>query len=233
MRPPLVHPAGDILAPLRMKDTLKMPQETDPFPASEFNQWAGQYDADVAGEGFPFTGYQRIMTEVVRLADARAGMSVLDVGTGTGNLAQRFALHGCDVWCTDFSTTMLELARAKVPTAHFFQHDLRQPFPLALLRRFDRIVSAYVFHHFELPEKVEMIARLVKDHLVQGGRLLIADISFPTRPELEKIRRAAGDQWEDEPYWLAAEALPALEKIDPSAAYQQVSGCAGVYILTG
>lgn len=205
--------------------------ETDPFPASEFDQWAGQYDEDVTREGFPFTGYQRVLAETARLAGASAGMTVLDLGTGTGKLAELLAPLGCALWCSDFSGEMLALARPKLPGAHFFLHDLRKPFP-AGLPRFDRIVSAYVFHHFELPEKIAIIRRLLRDQLAPGGRLVIADLSFPTRQARDAARQAAGADWDEEPYWIAAEALPALEANHIGAGYVQVSDCAGIYQLS-
>jgi ubiquinone/menaquinone biosynthesis C-methylase UbiE len=43
-----------------------------------------------AEDGFPFDGYERVLDVVVHAAGASAGMRVLDVGTGTGNLAERF-----------------------------------------------------------------------------------------------------------------------------------------------
>jgi putative AdoMet-dependent methyltransferase len=212
-----------------------MPQttpESDPFPSAEFDQWAAQYDEDVTREGFPFTGYRQVLAEIVRLADARAGMAVLDLGAGTGNLSELFLPLSCELWCTDFSSEMIALARLKLPSAHIFLHDLRQPFLPARTRRFDRIVSAYVFHHFELPEKIRIIERLMRDLLIPEGRLVIADISFPTRQALQIVREAAGDQWEDEPYWIAADALPALEAMHTDAAYVQISDCAGIYQLS-
>jgi cyclopropane fatty-acyl-phospholipid synthase-like methyltransferase len=174
-------------------------QAHDPFPPSDFDRWAARYDQDVANPDFPFTGYQRVLSEVGRLADVTAGMSVLDLAAGTGNLAERFMTLGCELWGTDFSANMLEAARKKLPSAAFFPHDLRQPFPPALQRRFDRIVSAYVFHHFELPEKAALVRRLVDDHLEPGGRLVIADVSFLTREELQAVRQSAGDAWDEEP----------------------------------
>ena len=134
------------------RDRTNMPEPShnpDPFPASDFDDWATQYDEAVSDQGFPFTGYQRLLAETVRLTGVKAGMTVLDLGAGTGNLAEKFSALGCELWCTDFSSQMLACARLKIPAAHFFLHDLRQSFPPALLRRFDRVVSAYVFHHFD------------------------------------------------------------------------------------
>jgi cyclopropane fatty-acyl-phospholipid synthase-like methyltransferase len=206
--------------------------EPDRFPSSDFDQWAGQYDGDVLGVGFPFSGYQQVLAEVVQQAGATAGMTILDLGTGTGNLSELFNRLGCILFCTDFSGAMLKLARKKLPHAGFFLHDLREPFPSALMRRYDRIVSAYVFHHFELAEKVRIASRLMKDHLAVKGSLIIADVSFPTQAALEAVRRAAGEQWEEEPYWIAELALPALQSTGANVSYTQVSDCAGVYRLS-
>ena len=206
--------------------------DSDPFPSSDFDQWAAQYDEEVVGEGFPFTGYRHVLAETVRLAGARAGMAVLDLGAGTGNLSQLFVPLGCQLCCTDFSSEMIERARSKIAHAQFYFHDLRQVFPPEFTHRFDRVVSAYVFHHFELADKMMIIGRIMEHLLTPGGRLVIADISFPDRLSLDAVRQAAGDQWDDEPYWIAAEALPALQVIYPGAAYRQVSDCAGIYWLS-
>jgi putative AdoMet-dependent methyltransferase len=209
-----------------------MTPASDPFPASEFDLWADQYDRDVNQDGFPFSGYRQVLTEIVHLAGARPGMDILDLGVGTGNLAALFAPLGVELWCIDYSDKMLEHARAKLPAAHFYSHDVRRYLPSALNRRFDRIVSAYVFHHFELDEKIAIIERLVRDHLSPDGRLLIADISFQTHPERDAQRESAGDTWGEEPYWVAAEALPALAAIGVDVTYNQLSECAGIYRIS-
>jgi hypothetical protein len=127
---------------------------------------------------------------------------------------------------------MLAKARLKLPKAALFQADLRGDWPPALNRRFDRIVSAYVFHHFELGEKIQIIEPLIHQHLALHGRLVIADIAFPNRAALENIKRAAGEEWEDEFYWLADEIIPALQNAGLKPRFQQVSSCAGVFEIT-
>lgn len=205
----------------------------DPFSPEEFDPWAETYDQDVAAQNrFPFAGYEQAMETVVRMAAPESGMSVLDIGTGTGNLARRFAERGCKLWCTDFSEAMLEKARAKLPEAHFVRHDLRQPWPAALDRKFDRIVSGYVFHHFEAGEKVTLGKSLVTGHLVEGGKLVIADLSFPSQQAMEAFSDSVGELWEQEPYWLADESIPALTEAGLRVSYAQVSACAGVYEIT-
>ncbi len=205
----------------------------DEFAPDAFDAWADSYDQDVASQGvFPFAGYQQVLDTVVARTGAQPGMSVLDLGTGTANLALRFAGLGCELWCTDFSEPMLAKARLKLPQAHFLRHDLRDAWPMELDRRFDRIVSAYVFHHFELGEKVALCRHLVERRLTPGGRLLIADISFPDAQAMGSFARSVGDRWEQEPYWLADESLQALHEAGLRADYTQVSPCAGVYAFT-
>jgi len=81
-----------------------------------FDAWANDYDSAVdSGSSFPFAGYAAVLSTVVRYADVEAPHTVLDVGTGTGNLAQRFAPTGCTLWGIDFSDATLEQACRKVP----------------------------------------------------------------------------------------------------------------------
>jgi ubiquinone/menaquinone biosynthesis C-methylase UbiE len=209
-----------------------MTTSNDPFPSSEFDVWAESYDGDVASQGqFPFDGYEKVLDTVIHSAASARGMTILDIGTGTGNLALRFGRYGCEVWCMDFSEDMLAQARQKLPEAHFVLHDMRAPWPAELDRRFDRIVSAYVFHHFELGKKVELCKELTARRLTPGGKLIIADLSFPNQREMEAFAQSVGDLWEQEPYWLADESLVALTGAGLRPKYFQVSACAGVYAL--
>ncbi len=205
----------------------------DPFPASDFDPWAETYDQDVLTQNrFPFDGYERVLQTVLEAASPTPGMSILDLGTGTGNLAVRFAQRDCSLWCTDFSPAMLDKARQKLPEAHFVLHDLRTSLPEEFNRQYDRIVSAYVFHHVELDQKVELCSQLVTRHLSTNGKLVIADLSFQTEDAMTAFARSVRKLWEEEPYWIANQAIPALQGAHLSVEYRQISSCAGVYAIS-
>lgn len=198
-----------------------------------FDEWAATYDESVeAASGFPFQDYHRVLTTLVEMADARPGMTVLDVGTGTGNLAQRFAGIGCTVTGIDLSPSMLRIARKRVPSAAFLQVDLQDDWAAIAEQRFDIIVSAYVLHEFTLESKIALIARLLQHHVRPDGRLLIADIGFATRVEWKQAHEDLRGVWdEDEHYWRADEALEILAERDLSADYIQVTPYAAVFRL--
>jgi putative AdoMet-dependent methyltransferase len=202
-----------------------------------FDRWAGHYDQSVGGdEDFPFAGYEAVLDAIVEAAAPAPHMAVLDVGIGTGNLAERLLRHGCELWGLDFSAEMLERAREKLPDVHLVQADLRADalpaLPQAAPDTFDRIVSAYVWHEFDLAKKVALIRSLARDWLDDEGYIVIGDISFAT----DVTRREAHVRWqalwdETEHYWAADEAATALRAAGFDVAYRQISICGGVYVI--
>jgi len=201
--------------------------------ATLFDHWAPHYDESVrsSSKTFPFAGYEQVLKEIVHRADVETSMHILDLGTGTGNLAKRFIELGGRVWGLDYSEAMLAQAREKCPQETFIQADLHGDWPSFLDHRFDRIVSAYAFHHFDLSTKVKLIEQgmhLLKDH----GRIVIGDISFETAASREQAHKQWDSLWDDtEYYWAGDEAIAALDKIGLHTTYTQVSFCAGVFTV--
>ena len=196
-----------------------------------FDNWAKNYD-QTSTDGFPRAGYDHVLNEVARCAEAQASMTILDLGIGTGNLAMRFVKLGCRVWGIDFSTGMLAKARAKLPSATLMQASLLDDWPPEMQRRFDRIVSAYVLHEFDLSTKVRILRRLADNYLVDDGLIVVGDVAFET----VRIREAAHRRWdrlwdEEEHYWAADEAIVACEQAGLQVFYTQVSSCGGVFVV--
>ena len=160
-------------------------------------------------------------------------MSVLDLGTGTGNLAAPFVNAGCDVWGMDFSENMLAKAQEKLPSLHLVLADLRDEAWLQnLTRRFDRIVSAYVWHDFDLAYKIRLLKRLTDEYLASQGLVVVADIAYPDQMARTQAAAYWGRLWnEAEHYWAADETIEACKAIGLGCTYQQVSSCAGVFVF--
>jgi malonyl-CoA O-methyltransferase len=107
-----------------------------------YDRWSEIYDH----EANPLIGLEE---PVVReaLGDV-AGLSVLDLGCGTGRHALWMAEAGASVTAVDFSEGMMEKARAKAGAerVRFLVHDLHERLPFAE-GAFDRVVSGLVLEH--------------------------------------------------------------------------------------
>ncbi len=210
-----------------------------------FDEWAASYDKSVDGSsGFPFEGYERVLDLIAERAHIETGAEVLDLGIGTGNLAARFIDRGCAIWGLDFSLQMLAKVHRKYPQIELLKADIKGDWPIDVDRHFDRVVSAYVLHEFDLESKVRLLRKLVCDHLVEGGRVVVGDISFPTRTARDDAEKRFSGTWdeerqswegslwdEDEHYWAADETVEALAAVGLTACYAQVSFCGGVYVI--
>jgi malonyl-CoA O-methyltransferase len=107
-----------------------------------YDLWADVYDED---------GNPLVMLEephVERLLGPVAGLSLVDVGCGTGRHAIRLAGAGAKVTAVDFSDGMLAKARAKpgAQAVSFVEHDLTRPLPFAR-EWFDRVLCCLVLDH--------------------------------------------------------------------------------------
>jgi len=201
-----------------------------------FDAWSTKYDEILAAKKAPvsFENYDEVLSSVLEVARVKDGMKVLDIGTGTGNLAALFLNANCVVWGVDFSSGMLAIAKKKLPTLHIVQANIAEDKWLKTLgQRFDRIVSSYVLHDFNFHSKIQLIKRLVSDTLSEYGLIIIADISYPT----EIARSEAQDYWgrlwnPDEYYWAADETIAACQTMGLGCTYQQVSSCAGVFVIS-
>jgi ubiquinone/menaquinone biosynthesis C-methylase UbiE len=133
---------------------------------SGYDRWASVYDHD----GNPLLALE---DPVVRAAigDAR-GMSVLDLGCGTGRHTTWLVERGASVTAVDFSEGMLAEARRKVGTTavRFLVHDLETPLPLAD-GGFDLVVSGLVLEHLT---GLSAFFREARRMLRTGGRAVVS-----------------------------------------------------------
>lgn len=197
-----------------------------------FDLWADEYDKSVGlsdeEDSYPFAGYKDILNRIYRTVLQKEHARVLDIGFGTGTLTSKLYERGCEVWGQDFSERMIELAREKMPEAHLFHGDFSEGLVQPLRQnRYDFIVATYSLHHLDDAQKVRFLTGL-RELLAPGGAVLIGDVAFNTRAQLDACRAEAGDEWdEDEIYFVYDE----LRRELPALGFEKLSHCAGVLTL--
>lgn len=154
---------------------------------------------------------ERILRD--RLFDLRGLRTILDVGSGAGQLAApllRYADSQAEIICSDFSTAMLQRARARLESdrPRFAVADLAH-LPFAD-QSFDGITCGYVLEH--LPHPAPGLAELARV-LRPGGRLLLMTMEdnffgkltshawhcrTHNREELQQVCKEVGLEWHRE-----------------------------------
>jgi 2-polyprenyl-3-methyl-5-hydroxy-6-metoxy-1,4-benzoquinol methylase len=132
-------------------------------------------------------GKAQQIKEIIARDYVHAGTRVLEIGCGTGTLAQMMAQRGAIVTGIDASPRMLAEAERKVKAANLEEGVSLKYMDAALIgdrfpaASFDLIVSMLVFS--ELPrDDQRFVLEACRKLLVPNGRLLIADEVIPARP---------------------------------------------------
>lgn len=147
------------------------PERRDADPSRErFDRWSESYE-----ESFMWNHFFSPLHELVagRIGDL-SGLSVLDIGCGTGGLLRSLAGSGASrLVGIDLSSGMLNVARGLAGTANidFIEASAGEiPVPD---RSFDVVTSCIAFHHFPDPSGV---VREIERVLKSQGRLLLCDM---------------------------------------------------------
>lgn len=122
-----------------------------------------------------------------RLAGDVRGLAVLDAGSGTGYLTRLLHERGARVAGADFSTRMIEVARARYPGLDFRLASCSDlaPFPDA---HFDLVVSNYVL--MDTPELEQTVAAFYR--VLKPGGTAVLVFSHPCFPQGRTVRSEDG-----------------------------------------
>jgi SAM-dependent methyltransferase len=124
----------------------------------------------------------------------RPGMTVLELGCGTGTFTQELARSGADVIAIDVSAELLEIARANhsAPNVHYQNENAYAlSYPDAA---FDSVVGSSVLHHLEVEEALRNIHRVLKP----GGTIFFTEPNMlnpqiAVQKNVPWIKRKLGD----------------------------------------
>ena len=197
-----------------------------------FDLWADGYDKAVGisdeENTYPFAGYKEILGRIYQIVMEKPGATVLDIGFGTGTLTTKLYEKGCNIYGQDFSSRMIELASAKMPEAHLYQGNIVNGLVVPLLlQRYDFIVATYSLHHLTDEQKTVFL-RLMLEQLNENGQILIGDVAFQTRDELEKCKHETGDEWDNEEIYFIVDEM---KKEFSGLEFTKISYCAGILRL--
>jgi demethylmenaquinone methyltransferase/2-methoxy-6-polyprenyl-1,4-benzoquinol methylase len=158
----------------------------EPQVRAMFDRIAGVYDLmnSVMTAGL----HHRWRERAADLAEVGTGDSVLDVATGTGDLAVELARRvgsTGEVVGSDFSEQMLEHARRKAPELCWeWGNALELPYED---ERFDAATVGFGARNFsDLDRGLSEMTRVVRP----GGHVVVLEITTPTRPPLSTFFRA-------------------------------------------
>ena len=155
--------------------------------------------------------YDELQDATVRASEGVTAATILELGTGTGETAQRMlARHrGARLVGIDASEAMLAVAREALTAADLRVQRLEDPLPEG---PFDLVFSALAVHHLDAPGKRDLFAR-VAAVLRPGGRFALADVIVPTDPASAQIPLSRDfdrpDRLDDQLAWLEAAGFKA------------------------
>lgn len=197
-----------------------------------FDLWANGYDKSVniseENNEYPFAGYKDVLNYIYNQVKEKSSPNILDIGFGTGILTTQLYNGGCNVTGIDFSSNMINIAKNKMPNALLIKWDFSKGLPNEINNyKFDYIISTYAIHHLTDKEKIKFIESL-SNLLNTNGKILIGDVSFETREELQECENKYREIWDnDEIYFVADEVKENLNNTY-DCTYIKISHCAGV-----
>ncbi|MEI4770402.1 methyltransferase domain-containing protein [Psychrobacillus sp. FJAT-51614] len=186
-----------------------------------FDGWAHSYDESVSGKDPEyrdvFEGYEVILREVTN----RVSGTVIEFGTGTGNLTAQLIKEGISVIGIEPNTKMRELTLKRFPSINVLDGDLLQ-FNIEN-ENIDAIVSTYVFHHLTDEEKGEALKKYAQ-LLSKQGKIVFADTVFITeeakQAQIEKERNRGFNNVADDLEREYYTTIPILTNLFEEAGFQ-------------
>lgn len=161
------------------------------LPAYRVRFVAAGYDALNTLLWLP-SGSDRLRRDLVDGLRITPGMSVLELGCGTGLVTRHLTATGATVTAVDSTVSMLAAARRRAPSARFVEGDVVD----TTARRdlddgspFDRVVLGFVLHELAPDQRVAALRGAV-ERLAPGGRIGVLEWATPSNRLAARVWRS-------------------------------------------
>ena len=142
-----------------------------------FDEWINSYDASVSGEDLEYRDVFEKYDEILNTVTSKVVGTVLEFGTGTGNLTAKLIDAGHPVIGVEPNTAMRRITAERFPSIEVIDGDLVD-FETGNTS-IDSIASSYVFHHLTDEEKGIALKKYAQ-LLPTNGKIVFADTVFIT-----------------------------------------------------
>lgn len=148
-----------------------------------FDKFSKEYESQ---DRYRYLFYRWMIKSIIKQID-KEDCDIVDVGTGTGNLAVRLAMKypGSRILGIDVSKGMISEARAKCDRMGITNISFKVG-SVERLRtgKVDFVVSALAFHHVK---NKRLVLSSVRTRLAKEGKLVIGDWFEPSRQYKEEV----------------------------------------------
>jgi 2-polyprenyl-3-methyl-5-hydroxy-6-metoxy-1,4-benzoquinol methylase len=130
---------------------------------------------------------------IIQHANLKPGMSVLEIGCGTGNFTEYFAQSGANIMALDISEDLIRRAKERNLTKNI--QFICRPFEaLEMSGEFDAIIGSSVLHHLEIKPALQEIYRLLKpDGVMAFAEPNMLNPQIMVQKNIPWIKRRVGD----------------------------------------
>jgi putative AdoMet-dependent methyltransferase len=139
-----------------------------------FDEWVHSYDESVSGKDPEYRDVFAKYDEILLAVAKKSFGTVVEFGTGTGNLTSKLIAAGNSVIGIEPNAAMRTVTAKRFPKLTIIDGDL---LVFEAPQKVDTFVSTYVFHHLKDPDKEKALS-LYASLLPIGGKIVFADTVF-------------------------------------------------------
>jgi len=200
-----------------------------------FNEVAENYEWSIYkhfSKGFPNDGYFKMNDYLAEVLIIKETTKILEIGIGTGILAEKLAHQGAIIYGIDYAEKMLEETKKKIPHANLYCCDIFDGLPKEIASvKFDYIIASFVFHLFIYEDQFKLIKQLIKN-LTPKGQFILAGPAFANAEEVVRYQTENKITWSPDVYFIVFDLYEGtLNQMNLNSNFNIISPCCGFIIF--